>query len=490
MLQPLHYIPTLLINGILEKEMKVLRKFTNIFIYFIIIVLMLNVVQAQEINIVSSKAILEQINNGTDVNLDNVQIIGDLYIGGPESGSYYTEGNNSAPILFPLNTSVIESNIIIINSNFKNVFVVNNVEFNNSLFFGNTNFSNIIYFRDVNFNGTVDFMHVNFINNVYYLNTNFSSDVNFEHVNFNSAIFNEIIFNGESNFNFTTFNDYAKFKNIFFNKNSHFNSAHFKGDTIFENVTFNNQVSFFGAEFIGDNPIKITYFNKTNFIGDASFTFSSFNGRTYFWNSNFYKNADFSLTNFNLLIFENTTFVDVGFYESYFEIMRVEWKYIKNALTFEGTTYLRLMKNFREIEQFDDADDVYYEYQEQKRKNEGGLEDSLFWIVSGYGVKPLRPIGIGLAIIMVFPLIYLFGMSKSAALECSGIAFLSGYNHDFINNNFFTRFPSLETKIGIISRGVLNGKRLIKFFMFSESLLGWLVLGLFIVTLANVMIRP
>ena len=189
--------------------------------------------------------------------------------------------------------------------------------------------------------------------------------------------------------------------------------------------------------------------------------------------------------------FSEAELTKINLNESDYQSIKISWNSLKNdVLIFDGATYIRLIKNFKEIERFDDADDAYYEYREQKRKTEGGLWDYLIWVISGYGVKPLRPIGIGLAIIMVFPLIYWLGMSKSAALECSGVAFISGYNRDFVNNEFFTRYPSLETKIGILSRGILTGKRLIKFFMFSESLLGWLVLGLFIVTLANVMIRP
>lgn len=498
--------------------MIIIRKLTNIIIfYFFIILLLSNVVQAQEINDVSAKAILEQINNGTDIYYDNSNIIGNLFIGGPEYGSYYTEGNNSARIYFPLNTSVIESRIVIMNSNFENNFIVTNIEFKNYLFFGNTDFSGIFYFRDVNFNGSVNFLGGDFENSVYLENINFSKDANFEYANFNSAVFRKIIFNEESNFNFTTFNDLADFKDIIFHNNSYFNSGCFKGDTGFYNVTFNGQVSFFGAEFIGNHPIQITYFNETKFIGDADFKFSSFNGRTYFWDSTFYKNADFSLTNFESLTFVNTTFTSVDFYESYFKIMRVEWKSIRNALTFDGPTYLRLIKNFREVEQFTDADTVYYEYWELKRKNEGGLWNYLSWITCGYGVRPFRTLVLGLFLMLVlFPIIYwIIGMSLSNAFEYSCITFINGYNPNFSSDELtsiiqrmkkYIRIPNWKyeyyknlkkllnhdfiVNFYLIFKKLFNPKKVVKYLMISETLLGWLILALFLVTLANVMIRP
>jgi hypothetical protein len=169
------------------------------------------------------------------------------------------------------------------------------------------------------------------------------------------------------------------------------------------------------------------------------------------------------------------------------------------------------------VEQFTDADKVYYEYWEQKRKNEGDLWNYLSWITCGYGVRPFHTLVVGLFLMLVlFPVIYwMIGMSLSNAFEYSCITFINGYNTNFTSDELTSVIQRLEKYIRIpnwtseyyknlkkllnrdfvvnfhlIFKKLFIPKNVVKYFMMLETLLGWLILALFLVTLANVMIRP
>lgn len=462
--------------------------------WFFLVISSINGVQAQELTEINASEILEQIENGEDVYLENVRIIGELNLNNIELNSTFI-----SPMGFFDNAQIdeykkVESKIIIRKSiienniDFSKTLFRKELDFRGSSFLGNVDFefsrfnSNVIFteakFNTATFSSAifieyVDFWGVNFQNGAWFEWAVFKSNTNFGYANLYGVLFNDAYFLGDYNFFW----------------GSHFNGGMFY-NTVFEgNVDFGN-TDFVNAHFLSTTFKNNVLFRASIFKENASFEHVIFSADADFTWATFIDNADFSDTRFNELIFTNTHFLKKVSLGPDFKEISVSWSSLKNALVFDGATYMQLIKNFKEQELYNDADDVYYEYREHKRKNGGELWDYIVWGICGYGVKPLRPIGIGLAIIMVFSLIYWLCMSKSAALECSGVAFISGYNRDFVNNEFFTRFPSLETKISIISRGLLTGKRLIKFFMFSESLLGWLVLGLFIVTLANVMIRP
>ena len=154
------------------------------------------------------------------------------------------------------------------------------------------------------------------------------------------------------------------------------------------------------------------------------------------------------------------------------------------------------------MERFDDADKAYYQHRKQSRKDENGLPWKLIImeLTCGYGVRPLNAVVSGLFLAFIlFPIIYmLLGMSFFSALECSCVTFITGYNHEIAKNNNFTNSHGWHRKIvELLPYDFLNKKLswlthagLIKFTLISEGLLGWLILALFLVTLANVMIRP
>ena len=138
------------------------------------------------------------------------------------------------------------------------------------------------------------------------------------------------------------------------------------------------------------------------------------------------------------------------------------------------------------MEQFEDADNAYYQYRKQSQAeieiSLSKFADAFMWFTCGYGVIPLRTIFIAGFTIMLFSLIYWKG---------EGITRLKENN---IENNqtvsFWDALYFSAVTFTTVGYGDWFPKDRFRKFVMIEGLLGWLILALFLVTLANVMIRP
>lgn len=80
---------------------------------------------------------------------------------------------------------------------------------------------------------------------------------------------------------------------------------------------------------------------------------AQFGGKTDFREATFHKETDFSGAKFD---------AQISFIRLKFNILYINWASIKDNLVYDGPAYLALIKNFKVIEQFGDADDCYYAY--------------------------------------------------------------------------------------------------------------------------------
>ena len=274
-----------------------------------------------------------------------------------------------------------------------------------------------------------------------------------------NAKFNNVVFIGEANFSDSTFNDYADFYNVTFNSNVKMNGCKFGDVANFMDVVFVNNADF----------------NNVNFNGIAYFIDASFNGDAYFRSAKF-GYVDFSRTDFNK---------NVDFHIIDFQKMVVTWSSLEDGLTCDGLVYTKLIKNFRDMERFDDADKAYYQYRTQSRKDENWLSWGLSLIMDitcGYGVKPFKALIVGGLTILVFTLIYWRKNGISRLKENGGDEDQNVSCWDALYFSMFT-----FTTIGY---GDWYPKDRFRKYVVIEGLLGWLILALFLVTSANVMIRP
>src|SRR5690606_20184221 len=79
----------------------------------------------------------------------------------------------------------------------------------------------------------------------------------------------------------------------------------------------------------------------------------------------------------------------------------------------DGPTYLKLIENYRNLEQYDVSDNIYYQYrhwrQDQKPVSDiSKYIDILALHTCGYGVRVDKTILLGIVISILFRLIYFF----------------------------------------------------------------------------------
>ena len=93
----------------------------------------------------------------------------------------------------------------------------------------------------------------------------------------------------------------------------------------------------------------------------------------------------------------------------------VHWIEIKNNIIYkseyDSATYLKLISNFRNLGNFNDENECYFQYRNEKRYSWPlvsfeKLGDTLFWAICGYGVRPLRAVGSAVICILLFALFY------------------------------------------------------------------------------------
>ena len=163
-------------------------------------------------------------------------------------------------------------------------------------------------------------------------NSEIQGKVNFSNVKFQKPV----------DFGGAEFGRYAGFGGAEFTGDAYFREAEFGGNANFGEAEFGGYAYFGGAEFTGD-----AYFREAKFTGDANFGEAEFGGDANFINVTFD----------NELILNNFKFG--RFY--------ITWDSIKDNLVYNGPVYLALIKNFKVIEQFSDADDCYYAYRKESQ---------------------------------------------------------------------------------------------------------------------------
>lgn len=377
---------------------------------------------------------------------------------------------------------IVSSSIKIVNSHiqgikFENVVFKESIYFHNSKFdlasFQGTKFCKDAGFECTVFGGYGQFSHVHFMGDANFTNVQFigSADAWFFEATFKGDAFfwskdnGKTTFSGEARFKFAEFCNHVTFRQATFCEKADFQLARFSGEwTLFMGALFKCGADFRGARF----------------GGDADFRWAQFNN------------------NLNLTRAKITNF-------------EVEWDSIKYLLDCDGTVYLALVKSFRNLERFDDADNCYYQYRKisqskklwydttkrwLRRFNWSKLYDHVAWRSCGYGVRPIFTLAWIFGSILGFASLYRIfdGISKSSPTEITMISlnnstmlFSSAYAETAPSFWECLYFSSLSfaggTPVGLSPVGVW------KYAVMMESVLGYLFLALFVVVLARKLIR-
>ncbi|HON35009.1 MAG TPA: pentapeptide repeat-containing protein [Methanothrix sp.] len=275
-----------------------------------------------------------------------------------------------------------------------------------------------------------------------------------------------------------------------------------KGNAFFDRCAFQGLVDFDGTVFS-----QAANFSDSNFQEDAGFSLAQFQGEANFSRAHFATEANFSRARFNDADFGRARFqrsfhlsnarvytlrLSDAIFEEHSSIhlkdlnynrIAVRWNSIRSSLPYNGSVYLTLIKNFRNLEQFEDEDCCYYQYRREKQarttKAFPRLVDKLAWLSCGYGVRPSHTMLLSLALIILFTAIYWGGhaLQPSASANPGSIITLSDAFY-FSSMWFLGRAPQ--------NICIIEGFEFLTVF---ETLLGWLLMALFLITMSKVMLR-
>jgi hypothetical protein len=442
--------------------------------------------------------------SGKPVQYNNVIIKGDLHLdqlGLPVRHINRTE--NEIKIGFPENLTLVSSSIRINDSiieglsNLSNALFLAEVDFSRTRFncdadFGfsrfNSNvnfwyarFDNNSNFEVSQFNGSADFRHVQFYNSANFMNSQFNNIVTFRESLFNrTANFWSSKFNSNVNFIDSRFNSYVSFENSRFNKSANLRNSQFRSDADFKGSYFGSTADFTESHFNSTVDIRESRFN-----GYSNFENSRFNSYANFKNTQFRNGADFKGSYFDSTAdFTESKFDGVlDFTGIIYKNIFFNWFSIKNPYKFSSdrTVYLSLIKYFKDIGDFNSADDCFYHYRIWVLLSENQswtmrLMDFMILISCGYCVKPLNTIILGFILIILFGLIYWW----NEILRKQGLKSISYRDAIFFSAAIFLTLHHTQ--------GWSYSERW-RYLIIFEHILGLILMTLFVITMTNVVLK-
>jgi len=297
-----------------------------------------------------------------------------------------------------------------------------------SIIDGDVNLRNAIFMREVDFkgtrfNGTTDFGRSNFRETADFTYSYFNED----------ASFYSTVFNDDAGFREAVFKRDAMFSYSVFGGDAYFWASIFVGDTYFKSTVFLGKADFPSSRFLKNAYFNQDYFssNKSSVFGDAKFFGSHFLGNAYFNNMQFIGEVDFRNSYFN----QTADFKESGFHNvanfvgseftgslnltrMIFSQINIDWPNVNNLICEDGPTFLALIKNCRDLEQYSDADKIYYQYRSWRKDQKPWSDESKYFdllalYTCGYGVRVDYTIRSGLFVLIFFTIIYSLKLKRS-----------------------------------------------------------------------------
>jgi hypothetical protein len=354
---------------------------------------------------VQAYKILDQIQDGKDIEYDHVIVNGNL-----DLSQLHLQRN-------------ITSSIRINESTFEGFVYFKDITFDKAIDFSSSNFSNL-----------TDFGGDTFKDDAYFDGVTFRREANFGDAKFNrDANFKDTIFTEKANFRKTTFGETVSFWNATFNGYTNFGEATFSTDAEFSKDTFRDYAYFGGATFSGNANFE----GETKFIEMANFGETVFKEMANFGEATFSKNADFwkaiftEEANFRKATFNGDAFFDESIFKNDLDLtytkygkFYIQWSRINN-LVYDSTAYQLLIENYKKLGFYDDADKCYYQFRVEQfldRIDKNPVNDlsmSLFdlgaWIFYGFGKKPLYSVLWSIFFVVLFAFLWMnVGGSKDS----------------------------------------------------------------------------
>lgn len=263
-----------------------------------------------------------------------------------------------------------------------------------------------------------------------------------------------------------------------FGGEARFIKAEINSGALFRESTFGSRALFMDANLDVGERYSATIINA-HFYGPVAFDRVRFLGKTTVA-STFESNVQFGGALFDAWVgLENSVFTDsIGFNGAVrTRPIGITWPSIEGRVAYSEEAYGFLLTSFLANNDFESHDDCLYDFRVRKRAADHGRWSILRaaeWLLvdatCGYGLKPVRVLPTSLVVIVLFAVLYRRCVPSIDRAD----AFL-------LSSALFTGISSMGPSQQL-------GKRL-RIAAGVEGLLGWFLMGLFVVTLAKVLIR-
>ncbi|OPY50708.1 MAG: hypothetical protein A4E49_02599 [Methanosaeta sp. PtaU1.Bin112] len=411
---------------------------------------------------IKAEEVMDALHRYSSVNIDGYTVKGDLDLSLlPEDGRGIT-----APL--SITNSTINGNLNFRNAALHEGIIISNSEIDGIVDLRGTQFYGIASFEKTKFNNISDFGSACFLQEACFDNSVFNDIADFSGAQFdgfagfvnsefgNITYFDSALFQQDAHFENSSFNSTVDFNRSQFNGNIFFgdysnphNGSRFKGKAYFELARFDGYASFMGSSFSDDADFwqsdfgDYIDFGETDFHNTTSFNWATFKKQAYFSNSSFLGNANFYGSQFESdAMFDGAEFFsNLTLNWTRYKKMYIRWNSIGNLIS-DDAGYMSLIRNFKDLGYFEDADDCYYRFRVEQFEREylggtspdGWIEnlvqylpeflpasfDLLAMIFYGYGVKPLYPLIWSVSSILLFGFIWMMG-GLNAVIDNQGI---------------------------------------------------------------------
>jgi hypothetical protein len=455
---------------------------------------------------VGAGEILAKIESDQPVSYDNITLSGELDLSNLDGPIRQQLRITNSTILNPANFEEVtfQALLDLRGTTFKERTNFAKAQFQGDATFGGTKFSNDSDFRFAKFDRSVSFSKARFDGLVSFSNSQFDGNANFEGSDFKD----------EAKFDLVQFFRPTTFMSATFSKDLSFTNSQLGTTSIFMNCKFKDNASFAGTRFVSDVIFRSSQFSKdavfglasfggfsdfanVNFQGDAFFAVAKFSDIAHFLNAKFKRDLILENSRIYSMQLDNATFEKgskINLIEADFTRLVVPWATIKDRLEFNGAAYLALVKNYKNLEWFDDADNCYYQYRQISQANEPWgwtkLIDVISWLSCGYGARVSYTVFWCFFTILFFGLIFWAG-NGMRRFEYIGLEIPSSSENiqnkrvSLIDALYFSvaMFTTSQAPVNNYPVGVYRHLAMI------EGILGWFFLGLFVVVLSGLLIR-
>jgi hypothetical protein len=207
-----------------------------------------------------------------------------------------------------------------------------------------------------------------------------------------------------------------------------------------------------------------------------------FNGVTDFTNAKFRLDLSLNGSKISYLQMDNASLGPASrifFNGASISLVAVPWKALQKNLQFDPSSYVLLVKSYKDLGWGEDANNCYYSFrkdsQDQKPWGLSKLLDTIAWVSCGYGVRPHYALFLGMAIIIAFAIAFWLGKAIYGPTE-------SQEQPSFVTALFYSAIAFTANSKGMRFRGRY------RYLGMAEGIIGWLLMALFLVTLGRIMI--